>query len=52
MKHARIFQLIIFSFLALGLSGCEGEIFVFGNMATMGVTCAMLWSTINLKKDV
>jgi hypothetical protein len=37
--------------VALGLSGCEGDLLVFGNMATMGITCAMLWSTVHLKKD-
>ena len=51
MKHTRILQFATFLMLAVGLSGCEGDIFLFGNMATMGVTCAMLWSTVHLKKD-
>ena len=45
-KMAR-FALLIFAALALG--GCEGQGFIFGNMFFMGITCAMLWSTINLK---
>lgn len=50
MNSNQWIKLVILVYMALGLSGCEGEFFVFGNVATLGITCAMLWSTVHLKK--
>lgn len=51
MTQSRLIKFAILLTSAVCLSGCEGELLVFGNMATMGITCAMLWSTVHLKKD-
>lgn len=47
MTMMKLATLLLF---ALAATGCDGQGFVFGNMFFMGVTCFMLWSTINLKK--
>lgn len=51
MKSNPWMKLVLLACLALGLGGCDGEFFVFGNVAIMGITCAMLWSTVHLKKS-
>lgn len=51
MKQRRLIYFAILITSALCLSGCKGELLVVGNMAAMGITCAMLWSTVHLKKD-
>jgi hypothetical protein len=42
--------MLALALFALVLGGCEGRALLFGNVFFMGVTCVMLWSTINLKK--
>ncbi|TDP71934.1 hypothetical protein [Bradymonas sediminis] len=51
MTQSRLIKFAILLVSAICLSGCEGEFLVFGNMATMGITCAMLYSTVRVKKD-
>ncbi len=36
-------------FFSLALGGCDARVLVINNVFFMGVTCVMLWSTINLK---
>ncbi|MGM0555630.1 MAG: hypothetical protein ACQEVA_04540 [Myxococcota bacterium] len=36
---------------ALAGTACEGQAVVFSNAFLMGLTCFMLWSTLNLKRD-
>lgn len=50
MTGRTMYKMIALVGFALALSGCEGRMLVFGNMFFMGITCAMLWSTVNLKK--
>lgn len=45
-----MYKLWALALFALTMSGCEGRMMVFGNMFFMGIACAMLWSTINIKK--
>lgn len=50
MTGRTMYKMWALAFVALTLSGCDGRMLVAGNVFFMGVTCAMLWSTINLKK--
>ena len=36
--------------LAIGLSGCKGSAIVAGNLTSMVVVVAMLWSTLNMNR--
>jgi hypothetical protein len=45
--HAML-KLSILLALALLTTGCDSQMLVAGNVFFLGVTCVMLWSTINL----
>lgn len=52
MSRANLIKsLLSLVFFALLVSGCESRVLVLGNVFAMGITCLMLWSTINIKKD-
>ena len=38
------------AWFALAGTACEGQAVVFSNAFLMGLTCFMLWSTLNLKR--
>ncbi|WP_168211012.1 hypothetical protein [Persicimonas caeni] len=50
MTGRTMYKVWALALVALTLSACDGRALVAGNMFFMGITCAMLWSTINLKK--
>lgn len=41
----------LLAWFALVGTACDGQAVVFSNAFLMGVTCFMLWSTLNLKRD-
>lgn len=50
MSGRKMFKAILaLIFFSMALSGCDGRVLVINNVFFMGVTCVMLWSTINLK---
>ncbi len=51
MTGRQMYKMLALLGCALTLSGCEGQLTVFGNIFCMGITCAMLWSTVHLDKN-
>lgn len=39
------------AWVALAATACDGQAVVFSNAFLMGLTCFMLWSTLNLRRD-
>jgi hypothetical protein len=40
----------LLAWVVLACTACEGQAVVFSNAFLMGLTCFMLWSTLNLRR--
>ena len=43
-------RVVVIAVVAAGVSGCKGSVIVAGNLTSMLIVVAMLWSTLNINR--